>query len=167
MIALLRAQAKPSGADGMRRGLVVTFTVVGLAMVFASGRATAGAYECQGWHGITYNLCMYHDGDFNGTIWVFTQSVDGYNQWNYVGSSANDQVSSLYNYRQHTAWLDMDSPAADYSRACLLPAAQLIYLSDYQWPGPVGLGWMNDTISSYDLLYSATTCPSGTQPYHP
>ncbi len=98
----------------------------------------------------TYWLCAWQNSGYSGGFWKYNTYYWGAYKWNYVGNSANDQFSSLYNHRPHASYVNRDSPPSNFT-ACL--SADIAYANlanasypEYPYPG------MNDTISSFDLL---------------
>jgi hypothetical protein len=55
--------------------------------------------------------CAWQNEGWSGSFWAWYQPV---NQWFYVGSGANDQISSDWNRNQHGTWVARDYPAGTY-----------------------------------------------------
>lgn len=137
--------------------VVIAGSLAGGMLVSASP-AWAASSDCA-----SGNFCLWQDGLYSGTMWTFNQADNGYNKWNYVGASADNQASSAFNNRQHSADIANEDycygsgcTPVPYDTDCMIPGGGRGHLSDYSWPQD--LTTENDSISYYDLLYSATTC---------
>jgi hypothetical protein len=151
-----------------RHFFLIAIIVIGLASVAAlagAGSASAGTSECP-FSQSTANLCLWQNGNWTGTIWRYWQAKDVSNTWHYVGDNANDQASSIDNDRVHSAYIGRDwtgSGPGSGPTSCLVPNYAYPHLEQLDWNASSG-GTPGDNISSFDLLYSATSCPAGTQP---
>lgn len=100
----------------------------------------------------TYWFCAWQNSGYSGGFWKYNTYYWGAYKWNYVGSSANDQFSALYNHRPHATYISKDYPPSDY-QACLSADSAYANLANYAWPQPPYPG-MNDSISAFDMIES-------------
>jgi hypothetical protein len=54
-------------------------------------------------------LCTFQNSGYGGTRWNFPWSSYPHGQWFWIGSAANDQISSFYNHR---GWI------SDFAKGC-------------------------------------------------
>jgi hypothetical protein len=164
----------------VKNQFVIAIAIVGVVSLFPATSASAGPNECP-YSGSAHNLCLWNNGDWYGTIWRYNQANYHSDMWWYVGDKANDQAGSIFNDREHTAWVGRDWTGSgpgtggcgtfictDAPTACLVPMYSAAYLGAVLWPlgknAADSYEPMNNRISSFDLLYSATTCPTGKTP---
>jgi hypothetical protein len=103
-------------------------------------------------------LCTYQNSDYNnngasGTQWNFPYNSTPHLQWVWIGSSANDQISSLHNNRAWISYVNKDCPASNQSYAWAGGSAPK-NLQNWSWPNGNN---MNDSISAIALGTSSTT----------
>jgi len=103
-------------------------------------------------------LCTYQNKDYNnngtsGTQWNFPYNSTPHLQWVWIGSSANDQISSLNNNRAWVSYVNKNCPATNQTHAWA-GAAHPTNLANWTWPNGTS---MNDSISAIALGTSSTT----------
>ena len=98
-------------------------------------------------------LCLWKDSNYSGGMWFYDTGEWGSNTWNYVGSAANDQASSVYNNRSGVSYLAKDSPPGA-NTVCLPVQWATSNLANFAWPDGSN---MNDSVSAFDLL-NITNC---------
>jgi hypothetical protein len=106
-------------------------------------------------------LCAFQNSGYGGTRWQFAYSSHVHDTWFWIGSGANDQVSSYYNHRAFTSWFDKACPANQDNwfvpgGEALSNLAGINYISDNT---PV-----NDSFSAVALMSSASS--SNVLPVH-
>jgi len=108
----------------------------------------------------TSTLCTFASNSYGGTRWNFPYASYPHNVWIYVGSAANDNITSLYNNRTWVSWLDKDCPASQYSYP-VQGQQSIANLNNGSWfwdqsNGSIG---MNDSTSAFALQESTTVAP--------
>jgi hypothetical protein len=103
-------------------------------------------------------LCTYQNADYNnngasGTQWNFPYNSTPHLQWVWIGSAANDQISSLNNHRAWISYVNKDCPATSQAYAWGGGSAPN-NLQNWSWPDGSN---MNDSISAIALGTSSTT----------
>ena len=93
--------------------------------------------------------CGWQNTKWSGSFWYWG---DPKNAWFYVGSSANDQISSDWNRHQNATYVAKDYPAGTYQFCISAGGSHESYVGGYypQPPYPE----VNDTISA---LYIKTS----------
>lgn len=139
------------GGSRLRRAVVVV-AAVALAMFalpFATPVAQAQANAIPNGCLSQYNtLCSFRDANYSGTRWLFhNTSGQPCCYWWYVGSSANDQISSLFNMSTHSqfAYVAKNCPA-DSQWTWLDQGYGAPNLANNKWPDQSS---MNDSISAW------------------
>ncbi len=102
-------------------------------------------------------LCAYQNKDYNnngasGTQWNYPYNSTPHLQWVWIGSSANDQFSSLNNNRAWVSYVNKSCPAGNQTHAWA-GGAHPSNLQNWTWPDGTN---MNDTISAIALGTSST-----------
>ncbi|MGN6372873.1 MAG: peptidase inhibitor family I36 protein [Solirubrobacteraceae bacterium] len=100
------------------------------------------------------SFCAWRNVFKEGTQWTYSQvnpPNDPGNTWFYVGSEANDQISSYRNNRSHRTFVDADYPA-EGGEECVAPGGEEPNLTESTYL--IGGGAMNDSISA---IYLDTT----------
>jgi len=99
-------------------------------------------------------LCTFQNSGYGGTRWDFAYNSRPHNAWFYVGSAANDRISSLYSHRAWTSWLGKDCPV-QFGWDYILPGgSSLSNLANDFWDR-VGTVSMNASISAVALMSSS------------
>lgn len=103
-------------------------------------------------------LCTYQNKDYNnngasGTQWNFAYNSTPHLQWVWVGSAANDQISSLHNNRAWISYVNKNCPANNQSVAFAGGAAPKD-LTTWLWPDG---SQVNDKISAIAMGTSSST----------
>lgn len=119
---------------------------------------TADAFSCA-----SGDLCTWQNSGESGTQWNYRPNSGqpaGY--WWYVGSGANDQISSIHNAYKYRALVAKNCPA-DAQNTYLTPGGTASNLANNKWPNGTG---MNDSISAWGvvLLSYDTTLAHGARP---
>ena len=127
----------------------------------------AGSQCPQGW------FCMWQDAYYNfnsggGRYWAWYPGMPGYNDryntWFYVGNSANDQASSVWNRTSHAVYISEYWPPRSGARATLCIQSGV---SVSQFPGDFGVfephyangDPTNDSVSAVALMsYDPSPC---------
>jgi hypothetical protein len=88
-------------------------------------------------------LCTWSNSNYSGTEWNFTGGpMLGY--WWYVGNSANDQISSMYDWTNSWAFVAKDCPA-NSNWTYIGVSVAVPNLANNEWPDGSS---MNDSISA-------------------
>jgi Peptidase inhibitor family I36 len=119
----------------------------------ASGRAGIG--QCP-----ASSFCMWQNSNYNtsvsGGFWAYTYGNYALYTWFYVGDSANDKASSLYNNRAWATGIDKDyNPADTTDLYCLAGHYQNANLSPYAWHDGSN---ENDSISAFWHATQPSNC---------
>jgi Peptidase inhibitor family I36 len=133
--ALLISMSSPAQA--------ATINPVGKAVVLSSSDIAA-LPSCP-----TSTLCTFQNSGYGGTRWNFAYSSRPHNTWFFVGSAANDQISSFYNHRAWTSYFAKACPAGS-NWAASAGGSAVSNLNDGQHTWQDGTN-ANDSISSIAL----------------
>jgi Peptidase inhibitor family I36 len=97
-------------------------------------------------------LCTFQNYNYGGTRWDYAYSSHPHNQWFYVGSAANDQITSFYNNREYASDFAENCPA-DNNAYYWTGGGHVSNLNNehYHWPDGNN---MNDSISAIALSTS-------------
>jgi Peptidase inhibitor family I36 len=101
-------------------------------------------------------LCTYQNAQYNqngGTQWNFPYSSTPHQTWTWVGTQANDKISSLYNNRAWVSYFGKNCPV-DSQTYAFVGGEKVQDLTGWQWPNGSG---MNDTTSAIALGTSTST----------
>jgi hypothetical protein len=98
-----------------------------------------------------HSFCMWQNYNYNNSVsggfWYYTYGNYALFTWFYVGDSANDQATSLYNNRAWATGINKDyNPASIDDRYCLAGGYQNADLVPYAWHDGSG---ENDSISAF------------------
>jgi hypothetical protein len=132
----------------------LAFTMLALPSGTPAAQATPVPNGCLSHHEY---LCTWQNSNYSGTEWIYPEfgSGQGDGYWWYVGSAANDQISSLYNYTLSYAYVAKDCPA-DSQWTYLGIADGAPNLANSEWPN---LSGMNDSISAWSIGPDGETKP--------
>ncbi|HEY6315901.1 MAG TPA: peptidase inhibitor family I36 protein [Streptosporangiaceae bacterium] len=94
-------------------------------------------------------LCTFQNYNYGGTRWDYAYSSHPHNQWFYVGSHVNDQITSFYNNREYASSFAENCPA-DNNAYWIAGGGHISNLNNghYHWPDGNN---MNDSISAIAL----------------
>ena len=95
-----------------------------------------------------YSLCLWQNSGYTGNMWFWSWSMFPHEQDIWVGGSANDQASSLYNDRDDVSEVNKDYPS-DLNSVIVYMGSSNGNLANSKWPDGTS---MNDSISSIALL---------------
>lgn len=97
----------------------------------------------------TATLCTFQNYNYGGTRWNFPYSSYPHAKWFWVGSAANDQITSFYNHRAWTSYFAKNCPA-DSQWAWTTGGGYVANLNDghHTWPNGTNA---NDSISAIGL----------------
>ncbi len=97
----------------------------------------------------TSTLCTFQNSGYTGTRWNFAYNSEPHATWFWIGSAANDQISSFYNHRAWTSYFAKNCPA-DSQWAATLGGGFVSNLNDghHTWPNGTSA---NDSISAIAL----------------
>jgi len=103
---------------------------------------------------------MWQNYNYNNTVsggfWAYTYGNYATFTWFYVGDSANDQASSLYNNRLWRTAINIDyNPASITDRYCLAGGYTNSNLQNNRWPDGRA---ENDSISAFWHSTYTTSC---------
>lgn len=133
---------------------------LGLSVSGAAQAATHGASKplatpvnCPAHTLCTYENANYNNSGANGTQWNFNYNTSPHLVWFYVGSAANDKISSMYNNRAWVTYVNKSCPAGTNSYA-FAGGTKPANLASWGWPDGTG---MNDSISAIAFGTSTTT----------
>jgi hypothetical protein len=144
-----------------QRMLAACIPIAVVALLLAASPAQAARTDCDTIYG-EGTLCMWDNTNYTGTLFAWNPGL-GYplGEWDYIGNSANDKASSLWNHRNlWVSWISADWPNSA-TQACLATEEQHADLS--QWLYPNNLRGANNNISSFEMSNSRESCPSGSQ----
>jgi len=102
-------------------------------------------------------LCTFQNANYNangGTRWNFPWSSYPHGTWFWIGSAANDKISSLYNHRGWTSYFDKNCPANRPDWDYLKYESANSNLAHASWPS---FTTVNDSISAIALGTSTST----------
>jgi hypothetical protein len=97
------------------------------------------------------DFCGWENAGYSGTLWSWSIKDYPANTWFGVGKAANDQISSIYNNRTNSTYIDKDFPPTSPDEACISEQEVYSDLSDYTWADGSSA---NDSISSFNLIGS-------------
>jgi len=109
-----------------------------------SSTAAAAAPSCPG-----ATLCTFRAANYGGTRWTYAYASRPHGVWFFVGSGANDQISSIYNHRAWTSYFAKNCPA-DGNWNVMAGGTLIPNLNDGQHHWQDGSN-ANDSISSVAL----------------
>jgi Peptidase inhibitor family I36 len=95
-----------------------------------------------------YSLCLWQNSGYTGNMWFWSWSMTPHETGIWVGGSANDQASSLYNDRDDVSEVGKNYPMDDDSVIIYMGSSNS-NLANSKWPDGTS---MNDSISSIALL---------------
>jgi Peptidase inhibitor family I36 len=100
-------------AAALAPALILTMSAAGQAATTTAGASwpSSAAVSLPSCPGST--LCTFQNADFGGTRWNFAYSNRPHATWFWIGSAANDQISSFYNNRAWTSYFAKNCPAND------------------------------------------------------
>ncbi len=117
------------------------------------------------------NLCLWQDSLYDGSLWVYSP-VNGakwsYEEWHYVGASANDRTSSLWNNRVHVSFVSQNAfpPVEAGGISCLAPNDAYKDLAEWEWESDYNEN-ANDSISGFFFIEDATSCGTDNGEFQP
>ncbi|HKT01248.1 MAG TPA: peptidase inhibitor family I36 protein [Rugosimonospora sp.] len=132
-------------------------SVLSLGMVTLPSATPAWAASCPSGH-----ICAWRDSNYSGTQWNYAgNSFQPAGYWWYVGSAANDQISSIWVNLPSTqrAWLDGYCIAVSDEETWMPAGSKAPNLANNNWLGSVGRYDMNDSITSWAIT-SASGSPA-------
>lgn len=97
------------------------------------------------------DFCGWENAGYTGTLWFWSLKDYPPNEWLGVGKAANDQISSIYNNRTNSTYVDKDMPPTSPDEVCISEQEVYSNLINYTWPDGSSA---NDSISSFNLLNS-------------
>ena len=94
-------------------------------------------------------LCTFQNAGYGGTRWNFSYNSRPHATWFWIGSGANDKISSFYNHRAWTSYFAKNCPA-DAQWASTPGGGFVSNLNDghHDWPNGTSA---NDSISAIAL----------------
>jgi hypothetical protein len=101
-------------------------------------------------------FCMWHDSEYSGTRWGYTNNNSGTDHWHLLyGSPAYDNASSLIDMRDNIVYID-----GGYGSVCIGvgPNYRRANLANWCWPNTECAVTENDSITEIYLVYSGTSC---------
>jgi Peptidase inhibitor family I36 len=99
-------------------------------------------------------LCTFQNANYMGTRWDFPWSSYPHGTWFWIGSSANDKISSFYNHRGWTSYFARNCPADKVDWASAKYEGANSNLANNYWND---LTTVNDSISAIALGTSTST----------
>jgi len=100
-------------------------------------------------------FCAWQNAGYSGTFWWYGISFMSEDTWydiTYGNAGANDQISSLYNNRTNSTYINKDwLPGPGNNTDCVVSQGVVSDLSGSQYKWPDGSN-LNDSISSINLL---------------
>jgi hypothetical protein len=152
-----------TGSRGRRswRPIVACIATLFAAALVSPATSLAARSDCDQIYGVG-TLCLWQNTNFTGTLWAFNNGLGNkWGQWYYVGNSANDQASSLWNDRNlYVSWV-ADNAGGGPPQACIGVGAYYSNLSGYVFPPPPDLKPPADkNISGIYLSSWRTSCPT-------
>lgn len=150
-------------ARSWRRFALVPAAVLAPALIFsapataqAGGPPAAGINsrsplaEAQAPSCPSATLCTWRDSGYRNTRWAFAYSNRPHGRWFFVGSGANDRISSLFNHRAWTSYAALNCPADTVNWTHFPGGGKVFNFADGRHSFPNGHS-MNDSISAVAL----------------
>jgi hypothetical protein len=98
----------------------------------------------------SYTFCMWQNSYYNGPLYYYSYPSYPVNSYDYVGSYANDQASSIQNFTSNSVHVYKNYPGDGSGDGCV--GTTYRFIPDLSHIGyPQNGSTMNDTISSFDL----------------
>jgi hypothetical protein len=153
-----------SGRRRLRRVAIVgaAASALSLAMVALPSATPANAASCASGH-----ICTWQNSNYSGTQWNFAgTSGQPVRYWWYVGSAANDQISSIWVNLSTAdrAWFDGYCEAVGDEETWMPAGAKAPNLANNNWLGSVGRDNMNDNITSWAITSASGSPAHGSAP---
>jgi Peptidase inhibitor family I36 len=105
-----------------------------------------------------HNFCTWLNAGYQGTRWDFNQTAHG-SGWFYVGSAANDKISSFVNARGWWTDISKNYPWNNPDTACIENGLEYSNLANNNWADGSSA---NDSISGIRLTSDISQmCPYG------
>jgi hypothetical protein len=122
----------------------------------------ANAASCASGH-----ICTWQNSNYSGTQWNYAgTSAQPVRYWWYVGSAANDQISSIWVNLStaNRAWFDGYCEAVSDEETWMPAGAKAPNLANNNWLGSAGRYDMNDSITSWAITSASGSPAHGSAP---